>query len=246
VGFDVSSPRRFLVATIRPSQSDEANLHAISMGSRLFSMKNASVSDMIAFAYRLNPSQIIGAPKWVDRDRFDIDAVPDEEKVLPVPTIREMMKSLLSERFGLEFHEDQKPMSAYVIRDSDALKMSPDKDTDKQIPAYKIVANRSGVTLGADHVSLSDFATFLQMMVLDKPVLYKGSEMQKYSLSLTFLPDGDQFHGHPPVRVEDLDPSSESGNIFTEMRQQLGLRLKVQRIETPVMVVTDLHQPSGN
>jgi uncharacterized protein (TIGR03435 family) len=64
-------------------------------------------------AYKLQAYQIIGGPPWLDSDRYDIVAKaendPNEDQVV------EMIKSLLTERFKLSFHQETKELPVYAL-----------------------------------------------------------------------------------------------------------------------------------
>ena len=64
-------------------------------------------------AYDVAKRQIIGWLKWVDQDRYDLEAKPtapagDHELML-------MLQTLLSERFKLVFHREQRPIPGYRL-----------------------------------------------------------------------------------------------------------------------------------
>ena len=65
-------------------------------------------------AYGVQPDMIVGGPKWLDSDRFDIVAkTPDPNT--PVPTLVLMLRTLLEERFNLVTHREDRVMPAYVL-----------------------------------------------------------------------------------------------------------------------------------
>src|ERR1035441_1481836 len=66
----------FTVADVHPSPS---RLHP-GIDGRFTSdrvvLRDATVTDLIAIAYHVDPSDILGGPAWLDFDRFDINAKP--------------------------------------------------------------------------------------------------------------------------------------------------------------------------
>ena len=70
---------------------------------------------LISFAYEVQAKQIVNAPDWLDKDRYDIEAVPEQEGVPNPEQIRIMIRKLLADRFKLTFHHDKRDMSAYVL-----------------------------------------------------------------------------------------------------------------------------------
>jgi len=74
---------------------------------------------------------VIGAPDWTDRDRFDIEAKP-ESGASPVSQeqMRVMVQSLLMDRFQLKAHWETRDMPTYnliVARNGARLKLSEDQ-----------------------------------------------------------------------------------------------------------------------
>ncbi len=84
-------------------------------GTNRFVAKNYTLKLMIAAAYDLSPKTISGGPEWIDSDRYDIQAVtPGAAR----PTHDEqmaMLRTLLSDRFKLNFHREGKDFSIYVL-----------------------------------------------------------------------------------------------------------------------------------
>ena len=66
----------------------------------------ATMVDLIAAAYGLDPSNVQGGPIWLETDRFDIiaKAPPTTSK----DTIKLMLQSLLADRFKLVVHNWQR------------------------------------------------------------------------------------------------------------------------------------------
>ncbi len=105
----------FDVATIKPNDSGNATMQGLNVNGRNFTTRNSSLGDLIAFAYNVQPKQIIGGPDWMDKDRFDIAGVPDVEGVPNVNQLRTMMQKLMADRWKLTFHHDKKELSAFVL-----------------------------------------------------------------------------------------------------------------------------------
>ncbi|MHC4055917.1 TIGR03435 family protein, partial [Bradyrhizobium sp. 25ACV] len=65
---------------------------------------NTTLSDIITMAYELHPRQIVGAPAWVESDKFDVTGKPDVPGQPNVAQIKLMFQKLLADRFQLKFH----------------------------------------------------------------------------------------------------------------------------------------------
>ena len=82
-------------------------------GKRLVAI-NASLRDIIRYAYRLEPFQALeGGPRWLD-DRFDITAViPDSVSAADAPRL--MLQTLLADRFKLSVRRASREYSTYAL-----------------------------------------------------------------------------------------------------------------------------------
>jgi hypothetical protein len=100
----------FEVATIKPSKPDAPGKGFIVDGRR-FKTINTTLGDLISFTYGIHPKQLVGAPAWVDTDKFDITAQPDGEGTPSQQQWKTMWQKLLAERFKLAFHHDKKELS---------------------------------------------------------------------------------------------------------------------------------------
>ena len=94
----------FDVATIKPVTPDAKAGRYITMdGTHRFIAKNYTLKLLIAAAYDLNSRTILGGPKWIDSDHFDILAITPGE-VRPTRTKQmAMLRALLTDRFKLAF-----------------------------------------------------------------------------------------------------------------------------------------------
>jgi uncharacterized protein (TIGR03435 family) len=79
---------------------------------------NNELANVIDNAYGIRRYQLVGAPDWVDSDRYNIRAkaaadVTREELML-------MVQSLLAERFKLKVHRETREMPIYILKVSKA------------------------------------------------------------------------------------------------------------------------------
>jgi uncharacterized protein (TIGR03435 family) len=201
--------------------------------------------------------QIINAPDWANADRNDIDALPDHEGAPSPNQLRTMVKKLLAERYGLKLHQEKREMPAFVLSDGKAgSKISPTQ-LNGPLPGLGISPGDGGIRLNIVNATLDDFASFLQMIVLDRPVVNHTSLKARYDFHVTFTPDDSQFHGHPPsfgrppagsaTATDPAIPAAESApNLFEATQQQVGLRLSPEKTEVPVVVIDHIEKPSAN
>src|SRR5262245_41169410 len=78
-----------------------------------YQFRNATMLDLIASAYSVEPEKVLGGPSWLETDRFDILAKAPTS--VTTATARLMLRSLLTDRFKLAIHNEDKPLNAWVM-----------------------------------------------------------------------------------------------------------------------------------
>jgi uncharacterized protein (TIGR03435 family) len=235
----------FDVATIKPNDSGASSIQGLTMNGRNFATRNSSLADLIGFAYEVQAKQIVGGPDWLDKDRYDIAAVPDQEGAPNVQQLRVMVQKLLASRFNLKFHHDQRDLSAYVLTvGKNGQKLTPTQ-LKGSLPGMGMRPGNTGLTLVMANARLTDFTGFLQMIVLDRPVVDRTGITGRFDYSVTFTPDDSEFNGHPP-KLPQTEASDSSPNLFAAIQEQLGLKLDAQKTSVDVIAIDHVEKPSAN
>jgi len=78
-----------------------------------YQFRNATMVDLVASAFGVEPEKVLGGPSWLETDRFDILA--KAPAAATNATAKLMLRSLLADRFKLVIHNEDKPMNAYVM-----------------------------------------------------------------------------------------------------------------------------------
>lgn len=235
----------FDVATIKPVESNaKAGRYITMQGIHRFIEKDYTLKLLIAAAYSLNPQSISGGPAWVESDHFDIAAVAPGEVQ---PTHDEqmlMLRSLLSDRFKLTFHREQKSLSIYsleVAKNGPKLKASEaDPATPPTVGPARVYPDR--VILPARNATIEDFTTLMQRAILDKPVVDKTGLSGKYDFDLAWAPDETQFGGE----LKPAPTDAPTAPLFSAIQEQLGLRLVATKGPVEALVIDSAERPSAN
>ena len=243
----------FEVATIKPNNTGATSMQGLTLRGRNFATRASSLADLISFAYEVQVKQIVNAPEWYDKDRYDIAAVPEQEGSPNPEQVRIMIRKLLADRFGLKFHREKREMSAYVLtvgKDGSKLKPTQIQGT---LPGIGIRPGTGGITLGIVNAAISDFTGFLQILVLDRPVVDKTGLTGRYDFQCTFSPDDSQFNGHPPQfpRQGDnnngtADTTPAAPSIYDAFQQELGLKLSAEKTQVDVIAIDHVEKPTAN
>jgi uncharacterized protein (TIGR03435 family) len=228
----------FDVATVKRSRPETVTRHFGIQGRR-FVTTYTSLADLIQYAYGLHPRQIVNGPKWLESDKFDVVGTTSSERE---PTEREWMKmmaGLLVSGFQLNFHLEKRELAVYAIvvaRDGPKLKAS-----DGDLNGMGAVAFRGRGRLIATNANVGDLAWELQSAVVDRPVVDQTGLTSRFNFTLTWMPDELQ-----KSNLTGQAPTSDVPDLFTAIRQQLGLRLEATKSLVNVMVVDHLERPSEN
>ncbi len=88
-----------------------------------FSATSVTLRMLIRTAYEVEDSQILGAPNWVNSEKYDVEArmesaVADELREMSedqrYAERRRMLHALLADRFKLTLHRETKQLGGYV------------------------------------------------------------------------------------------------------------------------------------
>lgn len=110
-----AAPRAFYAASIKPG---DANAHQRMLqllpGGR-FNAINVSLKMLVLYAYDIKPAQLEQLPSWANSRLFSIQAVPPPNgpnlpRAEGSDATREMLRTLLADRFGLRVHRVTKQM----------------------------------------------------------------------------------------------------------------------------------------
>ncbi len=213
----------FEVATIKPNPNGSGKGFRIS--GRTFSTINTSLEDLIVFAYDVHAKQIVNGPDWINKDKFDITAVPDREGSPSNRQWKVMVQKLLADRFQLVFHHEKRDLNVYILSVAKGgpknLIKSDRTDDGFSVPIRGVPG---GFSMPIKNANMGDFASFaLQGAVLDRPVLDQTGIVGRYDFTLTWASLGTEFGGIFPAQPPVDDPTP---NLFTAIQEQLGLKLE--------------------
>src|SRR6266550_1606956 len=105
----------FEVATITPAAPDSPGRWIKMQSVNRFFARNHALKTLIAAAYNLTPRAISGGPAWVDSDRYEILAKTPGNVRPNLDEQMSMLRKLLSDRFKLGFHREEKEFSIYAL-----------------------------------------------------------------------------------------------------------------------------------
>lgn len=231
----------FEVATIKAPNADEKGRFIVMQGTHRFVAQNFTLKLLIAAAYDLNSKTISGGPGWMDAEHFDIVAItpgdvrPDRKEQMT------MLRKLLTERFKLTYHREQKEFSIYELEVAKGgPKLKPSSAAPDDPPALVSTVYPQKVMLPARNATMADFVAMMQRAMMDRPVVDKTGLTGRYDFDLEWAPDETQFGGELPKAPVD----AQAAPLFTAIREQLGLELKPTRGAVSALVVDSAERPT--
>jgi uncharacterized protein (TIGR03435 family) len=210
---NAQEPLAFEVASIKPIPGF-VNARGNVSGPRI-TLCGYALEGLIMDAYHVESWQLSGGPAWRDTGPFEIIAkAPGDASPTPVQ-VREMLRSLLEERFKLKVHRETKegPIYALVVeKNGPKLKKSTASDA-----SYSVGGPRGVVKLIFKSASMNFFANQIASQAqLGRPVLDGTGLAGEWDFELMFE------QGAAP-------PNSALPDLFTALQQQLGLKLESQK-----------------
>lgn len=194
---------------------------------------------MFKYAYGLQEQEILGGPKWLKTETFDIIGDPETPARPASDDFKKMVQNLLTDRFHLAAHHETRDLAVFeIVPVRGGSKLNKSTRPPDQIPGV----GYSPGELSVSNATIADFAAFLQRFVTDRPVLDRTGITGKYDLKLRWTPNELQTNGSS--RGEG-DGNSLPG-LYTAMQEQLGLKLQGKKRPAQVLVVDHVDMPSEN
>lgn len=241
-----TAPFAFDAASIREWGPGEGPVGAYVAGIEVFpdriSSRCASLNALLFFAFHLTRSSpVVGLPPWGNAacgagftNTFRIDAT------MPANTtqeqLRQMMQTLLADRFKLALHWEKKtlPVYALVVAPSGfRLKPSDPRNDPPRAPGSIGCPpnDRTCHIMVMGSAPISDFAGLLGG-ILGRPVIDQTGIAGTYYMDLKW--------------ASDVSPDSPLPSLPAALHEQFGLELKSERAPVDVLVIDHVEKPSPN
>ena len=245
------SGRAFGQSTTSSPSFDVADVHAGSRnpgvnmtGGQIrdgrYELHNATMVDLIRTAYDVAAEKIVGGPSWLELDKFTI--VAKAPQATPAPVLKQMLKSLLADRFKLTVHQDTKEMSAYamtVVGKHKMTEVSAAGSGCQGVPQQAepgTVAPQLGVCKGVTMAAFADLLPRVANAYIASPVTDQTGLTGWYDFEI-------RFHGRAQLALA----GTEGISIFDALEKQLGLKLELKTIPASAFVVDTVNRtPTPN
>lgn len=244
---------KFETASVKPA--DHCSFEN-SVDPGMVALNGDPLSVLLTEAFNVKRDQIVG-PSWLDSDCVSVNAkMPEGATKDQLP---EMFQALLVERFKLAFHKETRQRSGYaLVVDKNGPKL---KQSDLNSPSAR--AHAGQVTFGAGPgvgrlkgaMTIARLAHFLSGR-LDAPVQDLTGLAGTYDVDLSWVRDptekigpyGQQYAAtHPGSTDASTGLPPPTVDIFTSIRESLGLRLESRKLQVEMVVIDHIERvPTSN
>lgn len=231
----------------------------------VFTARNCPVSLIVQYAYNARLDRVLGAPRWFNDDKYDINAkAPRPGEPYRLEQIQYMMQTLLEDRFKLKVHRETRDVPVYALvtakggpkltaaRKSNCFEATiASKPSDAAgRPLCGSIFGSRGDLHAADTRMLA-LANQLERF-LDRPVMDDtGLQDHEHDFDLWWAPS--EMSALPPAAADSAsgspqaNPADAAGpSLFTALEEQLGLRLESRKGPVEVLVIDYADRPSEN
>jgi uncharacterized protein (TIGR03435 family) len=238
-----AKPLEFEIASVKPADPSIRTSNVLLGAGESLTIVNVPLRKIIMYAYDIRDFQLAGGPNWVSDDRYDImaktatadratfevTAETDDQRRDRVARVRERLRSLLSDRFGLRVHVEERDQTILALRIA--------KGGPSLARLAEAAANTGRVStvdgriqgFGAPISMLAAQLSIATGLIVEDETGLRG----RYDFVLDWAPD-------------QMDQSDTRPSIFSAVGDQLGLRLERAKEPVKTMVIDRVERPSAN
>jgi uncharacterized protein (TIGR03435 family) len=241
-----AAPAAFEVSTVKLSKADNGNSSS-NFNNNMFTATNVQLKNVMEYsAYGIPQPRILGGPKWLDSERFDIQAKMESAAAQRLDAlsreqaraeIRAMFQQLLADRFKLAVHWETRDLPVYALV---VAKSGPILHESKNAPGTPSYSTSDG-EFSAKGLTLTELAEALTPQLsseLGRVVIDRTGIQGQYDLTLKWTPQSGMSDS---ASQPDAGPS-----IFTAFTEELGLKLESAKGPVKVLVIDHAEMPTEN
>lgn len=233
----------FEVASVKPTDPKQRIIGMFTWPGGRITVTLYTLRMLIQDAFEVQELQISGGPHWINEDRYDIDARPPLSsrsskarppypKAPPNDEQRQMLQTLLVDRFQLKYHIETREGPVYVlVKGKKELKLKDAGHKDESPWAGSVRGGPFGADgIAGTNVSMAQLATRLSKP-MGRPVLDQTGIKGSFDFRSEYVSD---------------DPGADAiGSILTSI-QALGLKLESSKGPVESIVIDHAEKPSSN
>ncbi len=168
----------------------------------------------------------------MDSDMYEVHARAESASAT-VDEVREMLQTLLTERFKLAVHPETRQLPAYTLSlDKGGSKLEESKDPEAK-PTTSVERGQGTVRMSFQNMPIVGLVNTVAN-VLGNPVRDETGLTGRYNFTLEWTPPARLAAGDSDASIEDA------------VQEQLRLRLEAKKVATEVLVVDHAEKASEN
>jgi len=255
----------FEVASVKVNRSSRGDIFINVLPDGRYRAFNATARELIRSAYGFDYQmfQIVDGPSWIDTDRFDIDAKPQESATAEQVAL--MTRTLLADRFKLVLRKEKRDSPIYALVAARADKRLGPQLRRAEMPCETTRLGANGLPLsgvanpprcgfrygpGSNGTRITIVGRTMAQIAAGLQTFVERSVVDETGLSGTFEAEVDfareQRRFGPPVDPAALEAPASAVPIYTAVQEQLGLRLDSRRGPVEVLAIDRIERPTEN
>lgn len=240
------SPPVFEVASVRAADPGGGAVGLFTYPGGRIVASHCALDYLIMEAFHVEAFQVAGGPHWIHEDRFRIEAKPPasskssranptSSKLPPNDDQRQMLQTLLADRFQLKYHREDREGPVYLLlKGNKPPKLQDAKNKDDFPWAGSVQGGAiNGDGLAGINISMPQLAKRLSGY-LRRPVLDR-----------TGLTGSFDFKFEYESRPSNDSRADTTSSIFASV-EGLGLKLESAKGPVETIVIDHVEKPSGN
>jgi uncharacterized protein (TIGR03435 family) len=251
----------FEVATIRPAAPDQKGSGNYVSASGRFEGRNTTLRGLVGFAYNdwqhFSGDEVSGGPKWVNSDRFDVEAKVDSAGMVGwgklsdqerVERVKPMLRRLLADRFHVKLHVDMQVKDVFALEQvkggaklKEVIPPPPTNDEGAlQQDIHDSMTQKNPKPLPGSFMMSSDG--------------WVGNSVTMFTLAVEI--SGNAHLGGPLVDKTGLrgyydftmktSYDKDAPPLLDQIETQLGLKVEERKLPIKVFVIDAAEQPQEN
>jgi uncharacterized protein (TIGR03435 family) len=225
------------VASIKPSDPGITGMNNHFSADR-FTLIGYAAKTLIENAFGVKDYQVLNAPEWTRSERWTLEV----KTTTPVDSRQrsELMQALLADRFQLKIRHETRTIPIYslvIAKGGSKLKKADPDERGGVRYGNQIIGHKYDIRMLAPNLTGE----------LNMPVVDNTGLTGIYDIDLKWTPDPsrpDFGDVHNPADLPAPDPNRPE--IFTAIREQLGLELKAEKGPVDVIVIDHIERPTPN
>jgi len=237
------------VISVRPDKNEDASMGLTGDG---LTARGAALHWLLTEAFQINGDQLAGEPSWSTSALWAIDAkvVGEDVPLLAKLTLAQrlgMYQQILTDRFGLKYHHEQRDRPAYALVVAKGGPRLTASNAETVAQATEHPGRPGNLQMGRGAISgegtTMHFLAIMLSRQLGRTVVDQTGLTGRYDFKLTWTPEDAAV---PAPQPADSAADLAGPSLFAAIPEQLGLKLESIKGPVDVLVIDHVEKPTAN